>query len=261
MRKNLVLFFAAVLLLSCKSSKPSTDDLKSEFTRERRNAIMAQCNSVVGMLADSSVTTEELCEPLKRLGDTLRYAISNDILFETNHEMRAFVRRLAYELLRDKRGIDPDCYYWSLYEVPYLWLVSHGDSSDCMYTTFFRSSGEAFERFSTLVLAGDVDGRLPAAVLTVTNYIDTLIDNLEIEFQYDDNHVETIKAEDVITDTSDAASGIVRVILDSDDILARLRQCGVVCVRYGAKTEEVDMRYINYKFEEQLACCPFIAQS
>ena len=260
MRKTLVLFFAAVSLLACKSPKSSADETKIKFPQERRDAIATQCDSVMEMLADSSMSAEELCAPLKRLGDTLRYVISNDLLFETNHEMRAFVRHLAYELLCDKRGIDFDCFFWALYEVPYLWLVSHGDSNDCMYTAFFRSSGEAFERFATLVLGGDVNGRLPAAVLTVTNYIDTVIDNLEIEFQYADNHIETIKAEDVITDTSDADSGIVRVILDSDDIVARLKKCGVVCVRYNAKTEEVDMRYINYKFEDQLARCPFIAQ-
>lgn len=260
MRKTLVLFFAAVSLLACKSPKSSADEPKIKFPQERRDAIATQCDSVMEMLADSSMSAEELCAPLKRLGDTLRYVISNDLLFETNHEMRAFVRHLAYELICDKRGIDPDCFVWSLYEVPYLWLVSHGDSNDCMYTSFFRSSGEAWARFSTLALAGDVDGRLPAAVLTVTNYIDTVIDNLEIEFQYDVNHNETIGAEDVIMDTSDAASGIVRVILDSDDIVARLKKCGVVCVRYNAKTEEVDMRYINYKFEDQLACCPFIAK-
>lgn len=260
MKKTLVLFIAAFTLVACKSHKLSKDEAKVEFTEERREAIAVQCDSVVAMLADSSLTAEELCVPLKRLGDTLRYVISHDLLFETNHEMRAFVRNLAYELLCDKRGIDPDCYYWSLYEVPYLWLVSHGDTNDCMYTSFFRSSGEAWARFSTLVLAGDVDGRLPAAVFTVTNYTDTVIDNLEIEFQYDDNHNETIKAKDVVTDTSNVASGIVRVILDSDDIIAKLKRCGVVCVRYNTNSEVVDMRYINYKFEEQLARCPFIAQ-
>lgn len=260
MRRTLVLFFAAVSLLACKSQKLSTVEPSPDFTQERRNAIADQCDSVVAMLADSLVTAEELCEPLKRLGDTLRYVISNDIWFEGNLEVRAFVRRLAYELFCDKRGIDPDCFFWALYEVPYLWLVSHGDSNDCMYTAFFRSSGEAFERFATLVLGGDVNGRLPAAVLTVTNYTDTVINNLEIEFQYADNHIETIKAEDVITDTSDAASGIVRVILDSDDIVAKLKKCDVVRVKYNTNTEEVDMRYINDKFEEQLARCPFIAQ-
>jgi len=260
MRRTLVLFFAAVSLLACKSQTLSKDELKVEFTDARRNAIADQCDSVVAMLADSTIPAEEFCAPLKRLGDTLRYVISNDLLLETNHEMRAFVRHLAYELFCDKRGIDPDCFFWALSEVPYLWLVSHGDSNDCMYTTFFRSSGEAFERFATFVLGGDVNGRLPAAVLTVTNYIDTVIDNLEIEFQYADNHIETIKAEDVVTDTSDADSGIVRVILDSDDIVAKLKKCGVVCVRYNTNSEVVDMRYINDKFEEQLARCPFIAQ-
>lgn len=260
MRTTLVLFLAAFSLIACKSPKPSTGEAKIEFTDARRNAIADQCDSVMAMLADSTIPAEEFCAPLKRLGDTLRYAISHDLLYETTHEMRAFVRHLSYELFCDKRGIDPDCFFWSLYEVPFLWLVSHGDSSDIMYTTFFRSSGEAFDRFSTLALAGDVDGRLPAAILTVTNYIDTVIDNLEIEFQYDGNHIETIKAEDVVTDTSDVTSGIVRVILDSDDIIAKLKKCGVVCVRYNTNSELVDMRYINYKFEEQLASCPFIAQ-
>lgn len=261
MRTALVLFLAAFSLIACKSQKLSKDELKVEFTDVRRNAIADQCDSVVAMLADSTIPAEEFCAPLKRLGDTLRYVISHDLLFETNHGMRAFVRHLAYELLCDKRGIDLDCFlWWSSYEVPYLWVASHGDSSDCMYTAFFRSSGEAFDRFSTLVLAGDVDGRFPAAVLTVTNYIDTVIDKLEIEFQYDGNYNETIKAEDVEMDTSDAASGIVRVILDSDDIIAKLKRCGVVCVRYNTNSELVDIRYINYKFEEQLARCPFIAQ-
>ena len=63
------------------------------------------------MLADSTIPAEEFCAPLKRLGDTLRYVISNDLLFETNHGMRAFVRYLSYELLCDKRGIDFDCFF------------------------------------------------------------------------------------------------------------------------------------------------------
>ena len=71
MRRTLVLFFAAVSLLACKSQKLSKDELKVEFTDARRNAIADQCDSVVAMLADSTIPAEEFCAPLKRLGDKI----------------------------------------------------------------------------------------------------------------------------------------------------------------------------------------------
>ena len=121
MKKHLILTVAlgCIVLCSCGSSKKIGTKNSPAFTDERREAVEAQVSSVVAMLKDDTKTAQELCEPIKRLADTLKFAIRYDGLFDANKEYRALARHLSYLLSVDERGFDVDCFYDFLW-IPYL---------------------------------------------------------------------------------------------------------------------------------------------
>lgn len=250
-----VFMLGSLFFSSCGNKKQKEQEINPEFTMERREAIEAQMRSVTDMLDDRTKTATELYEPLIRLADTLLFAVRNDALFETNIVYRSLARFLIHRLPEDERGISDDCVYKFMW-IPFQWCVDCGDSSEVMYTTFFRASSESEDRFACLLLA-QFDGDQKSAMLTVTNYIDTIIGDLKIQFEKDTDDYWILPDYEEFTDFSDANSGIVRVSLPADDIIEWLRKCSAMRVSYKAKDGElIELIYLNMGFESQLKECP-----
>lgn len=263
MKKLLFAIMSCLALCGFGSPKKTNMNTNTEFTNERRYAIESQFDSVVTMLNDSTLSAQELCGPLKRLADTLSVAIRYDALFETNKEYRTWSRQLAYRLSTDKRGFDSNCFYDFIW-IPYLWEVDVDDSVEVMFTTFFRSSWESNDRMANVILA-QYDGDEKRAFLVVTNYIDTVINDLTLKFRSGYGKWSEVPLDENLTDYSDVESGIIRVMVSFDDMIQSLKKSDVMEVSYRAGNGElVEMTHVcigsdmdeSLSFEGQLKECP-----
>ena len=152
--------------------------------------------------------------------------------------------------------------------IPFLWTVDCHDEVEMMFTTFFRASAESYDRMANVVMA-HYDGDKKSAVLIVTNYIDTVINDLSLRFQSSVGRWDEFPLEEEMKDYSDAESGIIRVMLPADELIQRFKESMAMKVSYKVSNGElVELLHpilssefgAGYSFDEQLKECPSLSK-
>ena len=132
--------------------------------------------------------------------------------------------------------------------MPYVWTVSKTDSDAIAYTTLFRGSGEMYDRFTNIILLSDKGEQ--KCMFVVSNYSDTIIEDLTIEFFDENNGSTTFHATDAeMIDYDDYGAGILRVFFPFEEIMPLLERSSTMEVSYNAKSEHVLMKHLLFSEE------------
>lgn len=120
------------------------------------------------------------------------------------------------------------------------------------FTTMFRGSGEVQERFVNIHLFANEEYQ--KCIFVVTNYTDTIIENLTIEFFDDESDViATLHPSDAeVTDDLDYDAGILRVIFPLETFMSLYERASSVHVSYNAKNENILMMHPFLKNEKSI---------
>lgn len=232
-------------LLSCHQAK----DLKvgvacprDEYSEERKAAIIEQTDIAADLISDVKTSKEDIVQCLVPLFDTIDMAVCNSEDFEFVLTLRGFCRWIMPQLFQ--RGITlPDDCLMKLISIPYKWTVYNTDTSHFAHTSMFRSSSEMWDRMANVCLIETND--IQAALLIVTNYIDTVMTNISLSFiDSTNNKYFFVKAEDGNIDSSNLDDGIIRIFYPFDIISPHLTHAEVIKLTYDTPDEQVEMVHL-----------------
>lgn len=217
------------------------DSLNYVYDEQRIERIAELCKSNLSMLEDESTPVKELNTQMSRLMDTLEFTLHHCQNFEFDLLIRGYARHITMPVVMDDRL--NDAFKRRIVSIPYEWTVSKTDSYAGAYTTLFRGSGEIYDRFTNVVLMSYK--REQKCMFVVSNYSDTIIENLEIKFFDETDSITTLHASDAeMIDYDDYGAGIMRVIFPFEEIMPLLERSSTMEVSYNAKNEKILMKHL-----------------
>lgn len=272
MRKLFYLISSIVLLASCSTTQKATDNNEASTTWQdvlrmwsetydinddaQRMAVIDQIISVFDMIDDSTLTKEQLDEPICKLKEILMHIIETDSSFEFAQIMRATARNIAGRMPRDER-LATDCIF-DLMIGDSRWQTFSNDKQDLMYTSLFYNSWQALGRMANIILTKSDDNNLALTTIVVTNHIDTVMDNLRVVFIAERDTTAVLTANDdlIVYDNEDGA-GIKTVFIPPYILLEALLTTSTITIEYDTPYEHIQMIGCpQVHFEEQVKDCP-----
>ena len=241
---SIIMLLSSALTGCNTSSKPvgtPPDSVNYVFDAQRIDGIAELCKSSLTMLEDESTPVKELNTQMFRLMDTLEFTLHHCQNFEFDLLIRGYARHITMPVVMDDRL--NDAFKRRIVSIPYEWTVSKTDSYAGAYTTLFRGSGEMYDRFTNVVLMSDKGKQ--KCMFVVSNYSDTIIEDLTIEFFDENNGSTTFHATDAeMIDHDDYGAGILRVFFPFEAIMPLLERSSTMEVSYDAKSEHVLMKHL-----------------
>ncbi|MCR5423288.1 MAG: hypothetical protein K6E93_00815 [Bacteroidales bacterium] len=271
MKKRLYFVASILLFVSCGTAQKANDNSNDPTTWQgvmrmwceeyeiddaQRLAIVDQIISVFDMIDDTTISAEQLEEPICKMKESIEHVIDTDGFFEFVQMMRATARNIAGRMANDSRLLS-DCAF-ELTLIDGIWQTSSDDSLDFMATSLFYNSWQAFARKTNIILTKS-DLRSDAdAVMIFTNFIDTTMDNLNVFFLNDNKDtVLVITEKDMLVDNSDAYAGVKRAFVSPSLLIDAIFVSQIITVSYDTPNEHVE--YISFPpefFLEQVKNCP-----
>lgn len=271
MRKILYFISSLILLAFCSSAQKANDNSEDPTTWQgvlrmwceeyeiddaQRLAVVDQIVSVFDMIDDTTISAEQLEEPICKMKENIEHVIDTDGYFEFVQMMRATARNIAGRMSVDNRLVT-DCVVELMME-ECLWQTFSDDSLDFMATSLFYNSWQAFARKTNIVLTKD-DRRSDAdAVMVFTNFIDTAMDNFDVLFLHDKDTVLALTNDDILyVDYSDVRAGVRRAFVSPFFLIDAMLATNTIIVSYDTPNEHIE--YISFPqihFKEQVKNCP-----
>ena len=232
-------------LAECNTpSKPAgtpPDSVSYVYDTQRIERISELCKASLSMHEDKTTPAKELNMQMSRVMDSLEFTLRHCQDFEFNMWLRGYARYITIPVVLDER-LD-DNVTNRITPMPYVWTVSKTDSDAIAYTTLFRGSVEMYDRFTNIILLSDKGEQ--KCMFVVSNYSDTIIDDLTIEFFDENNGSTTFHATDAeMIDYDDYGAGILRVIFPFEEIMPLLERSSTMEVSYNAKNEKILMKHL-----------------
>ena len=256
MRKFWVLFLMLTLtsiFISCQTSSkkdnPNSNTSKYEYDENRITAIAELCDRALKMLDDPQTPTDKLNNQMSQLFDTLNFTIRHCQAFEFNMWLRGYARHISQPVIMDNR-LNDNVKEKIIY-TPYEWTILQTDSSVFAYTTMFRSSGEMYNRFANIILYSKDE--IQECAFVITNYTDTIIDDVNIAFYDKEEMVKTLHISDAeLIDSNNAADGVLRIIFPITEFMPIFEWAGSVRITFDAKNEKVLFLHVFPPEEQKL---------
>lgn len=271
MRKILYLISSLVLLASCNSAQKATDSIEDpttwqgvlqmwceeyEINDDKRLAVVDQIISVFDMIDDTTISAEQLEEPICKMKETIEHVIDTDGYFEFTQMMRATARNIAGRMPVDNR-LMTDCVVDLMLE-DCLWQTFSDDSIDFMATSLFYNSWQAIARKVNIIFTKSDNNENVYAEMIFTNLIDTAMDNLNVFFLQDKDTVLALTNDDILyVDYSDAYAGVKRALVSPSFLIDAMLNTNTIIISYDTPNEHIE--YISFPqihFGEQINDCP-----
>lgn len=234
---------------SPKTDAPITKTPNYEYDENRITAIADLCDRALKMLDDPKTPTDKLNNQMSQLFDTLNFTIRHCQAFEFNMWLRGYARHITQPVIMDNR-LNDNVKEKIIY-TPYEWTIMQTDSSGFAYTTMFRSSGEMNNRFANIILYSKAE--IQECTFVITNYTDTIIDDVNIEFYNKDEKVKTLHIYDAeLIDSNNAADGVLRIIFPINEFMPIFESAGSVRITFNAKNDQVLFLHIFPPEEQKL---------
>ena len=233
-KKTILLFWGTALFVACTPNK------QISLAVDRRDAFWKQVDSVVEMLEDTTQTADNLCQPLRRLSDTVSGIINSCPDFAFVKEVQGLGRRWAYLLMLDKREIDFSCWE-DLLVSSYYWTVHKDDTMASMVTSMFRSSSEMNSRYATIMIKASL--ATEGVMLLVVDQIDILIQDIQLSlFDSDGNVFKTLEGSDgQYAEECMEDDGMVMIRYDLEQVVPFMREASVLKLSYKTPSETIEM--------------------
>lgn len=223
-------------------------------------AIIDEIDMVYRLVEDSTADNELLCAKLCKLKDELIDFIVHDPSLEFPLMMRATALNFYGKLYNNSWLIKADC---PCNVMDYLlinahWYTSSREHFDIMYTTFLAQSWQTPYRFTNMVLSKEDGNEMALVSLIVYNYIDTAINNLQINFTNADGTViERLTEKDVYVDSTNMEGGTKMMVLPTLLVMDALTESRNITITYETSNETVEMiGFPHVFFTEQINDCP-----
>ena len=271
MKKFIYLISGLVLLASCSSAQKTTDNSEKtttwqgvlrmwcneyEINDAQRLAVVDQIISVFDMIDDTTISAEQLEEPICKMKENIEQVIDTDGYFEFVQMMRATARNLAGRMVNDSRLLS-DCAF-ELTLIDGMWQTFSNDSIDFMATSLFYNSWQAMARKVNIIFSKSDNDKKVYAEMIFTNFIDTTMDNLDVFFLHDKDTVLALTNDDILyVENSDAYAGVKRALVSPFFLFDAMLTTNTIIVSYDTPNEHIE--YISFPqihFGEQVKACP-----
>lgn len=243
---TIILAVTVVLFSCCKGKTHNTAEEQSPnmvsytFDEKRIHNISLLCDSASKLLEDKTTSSDELNSIMSRALDSMEMVVRHCQILEFNSWIRGYGRHFMQDVLLDDRLVEDVKERFFMF--PYEWTILQTDSSNFVWTTTYRGTGEMSERFALIQLFSDKSVR--ECMFVVCNYVDTVIKDLSIAFYDKDENVTKLNLDDSkFIDDSDSDVGITRIAFSLDDILPLIESSSGFNITFNAKNEEVLFMY------------------
>ena len=260
-----------ILLASCNSAQKANDNSEDPTTWQgvlrmwceeyeiddaQRLAVVDQIVSVFDMIDDTTISAEQLEEPICKMKENIEHVIDTDGYFEFVQMMRATARNIAGRMPIDNR-LMTDCVL-NLMLVDGRWQTFSDDSLDFMATSLFYNSWQAMARKLNIIFTkSDNDDKVYTEMI-FTNLIDTAMDNLNVFFLHDKDTMLALTNDDILyVDNSNAYAGVKRALVSPLFLIDAMLSTNTIIVSYNTPNEHIE--YISFPqihFKEQVKNCP-----
>ena len=256
MKKFRILFMVLTLtslFICCHTSKKAdnliTKNPNYEYDENRIAVIADMCDRASQLLENQTVPADKLNKEMTQLFDTLNFTIRHCQAFEFNMWLRGYARYIVKPVIMNDR-LNDDVKEKIIY-TPYEWTILNTDSLVFAYTTMFRGSGEMYDRFANIILYSKAE--IQECTFVISNYTDTIIENLKIEFYDKEEKIKTLQMSDAeLIDSFNADAGVLRMIFPINNFLSLFEKSGSVRITFNAKNEEVLFMHIFPPEEHKL---------
>lgn len=271
MRKFFYLIISLMFLASCNSSQKAIDNSEDPTTWQgvlrmwcdeydindsQRMAVVDQIISVFDMIDDTTISAEQLEDPICKMKETIEHVIDTDGYFEFAQMMRATARNIAGRMPVDNR-LMTDCVLALMME-DCLWQTFSDDTIDFMATSLFYNSWQAMARKVNIIFTKSDNDENVYAEMIFNNLIDTAMDNLNVLFLHDKDTVMALTDNDILyVDNSDTYAGVKRALVSPSILINAMFTTNTIIISYDTPNEHVN--YISFPqihFEEQVKDCP-----
>lgn len=243
---TIILAVAVVLFSSCKGKTHNTAEeqkpnmVSYTFDEKRIHKISVLCDSASKLLEDKTTSSDELNSIMSRALDSMEMVVRHCQILDFNRWIRGYGRHFMQDVLLDNRLVEDVKERFFMF--PYEWTILQTDSSNFVWTTTYRGTGEMSERFALIQLFSDKSVR--ECMFVVCNSVDTVIKDLSIAFYDKDENVTKLNLNDSkFIDDSDSDVGIIRIAFPLDDILPLIECSSGFNITFNAKNEEVLFMY------------------
>lgn len=227
-----------------------------EIDDAQRLAVVDQIISVFDMIDDTTITAEQLEEPICKMKETIEHIIDTDGYFEFVQMMRATARNIAGRMPVDNRLLS-DCVI-ELMMIDCRWQTFSDDTLDFMGTSLFYNSWQALGRKVNIIFFKSDNDENVYAEMIFTNLVDTAMDNLSVLFLQDRDTLIALTNDDILyVDNSDAYAGVKRALVSPSFLIDAMLSTNTIIISYDTPNEHIE--YISYPqihFEEQVKKCP-----
>ena len=222
----------------------------------QRMAVIDQIISVFDMIDDTTITAEQLEEPICKMKETIEHIIDTDGYFEFVQMMRATARNIAGRMPVDNRLLS-DCVI-ELMMIDCRWQTFSDDTLDFMGTSLFYNSWQALGRKVNIIFFKSDNDENVYAEMIFTNLVDMAMDNLSVLFLQDRDTLIALTNDDILyVDNSDAYAGVKRALVSPSFLIDAMLSTNTIIISYDTPNEHIE--YISYPqihFEEQVKKCP-----
>jgi len=243
---TIILAVAVILFSCCKGKTHNTAEEQSPnivsytFDEKRIQSISDLCDSARKLLEDKTTSSDELNSIMSRALDSMEMVVRHCQNLEFNSWIRGYGRHFMQDVILDDRLVQDVKGRFLMF--PYEWTVLQTDTSNFVWTTTYRGTGEMSERFALLQLFSDEKVR--ECMFVVCNYIDTVIKDVSIVFYDKDRNPTLLNLDDSkFIDDSDMDVGILRIAFPLDNILPLIESSSGFDITFNAKNEEVLFMY------------------
>jgi len=243
---TIILAVAVILFSCCKGKTHNTAEEQSPnivsytFDEKRIQSISDLCDSARKLLEDKTTSSDELNSIMSRALDSMEMVVRHCQILEFNRWIRGYGRHYMQDVILDDRLVQDVKGRFLMF--PYEWTVLQTDTSNFVWTTTYRGTGEMSERFALIQLFSDDNVR--ECMFVVCNYVDTIIKDLSIAFYDKDENVTKLNLDNSkFIDDSDSDVGITRIAFPLDDVLPLIESSTGFNITFNAKNEEVLFMY------------------
>jgi hypothetical protein len=243
---TIILAVTVVLFSCCKGKTHNTAEEQSPnmvsytFDEKRIHNISLLCDSASKLLEDKTTSSDELNSIMSRALDSMEMVVRHCQILEFNRWIRGYGRHYMQDVILDDRLVQDVKGRFLMF--PYEWTVLQTDTSNFVWTTTYRGTGEMSERFALIQLFSDESVR--ECMFVVCNRMDTVIKDVSIAFYDKDEKVTKLNLNDSkFMDNSDSDVGILRIAFPLDNILQLIERSSGFNITFNAKNEEVLFMY------------------
>lgn len=273
MKKAEIIILCILVLSSCTppQSQNHNDNISwPEYLREwaaqyditdtRYVAIIDEFDTLYRLIDERTEDSEKLCDLLCNLKDTISYVIVNDTTSEFPLMMRATANNM-FGVIYNNPWLHENKYSCNILEyctVGSRWWTTSNKEFDFMYTTFIGQSWVAPYRFVDMSLAKDDENESVMVFMTINNYIDYVINNIQIAFTDSTETVTYILTEDdIYVEYSDEQIGTKNLVLPPYIVLKSLAADYRITISYETQNDTIEMMgFPHVFFMEQIEDCP-----